>query len=317
VASNFFKLIVAFLAIVYSVVVGASTVVVYGVGTDRESAKKDAFRNAIENVCGTAVLSDKKIVNQKVEKNQIITYSSCYVENYKILNDYGDKLQIQVTVKSNQISSRLFSESNQESKFDSNSIKSQFDTLKEQRQQGDKLISAVFEDYPYRAYNLNKVKDPYIESDSRRNIYLMVPYDLTWNYNFITAMNQTFQLFNTKNGYGMITVMAKNPKNLILGKRNFYYLDDLERLDFIKSKFSYENDFRLKIQARDNRDNIIIDVCYRPAFQTNGNFYSIGMKNQLTIFGNDRNNGTVRIKLNTPAELIYSVTIDVVAAKDC
>jgi hypothetical protein len=317
VVSKIHKRILLLLVATFSTMVNANTIVVYGVGIDRESAKKDAFRIAIENVCGVAVLSDKKIVNHSVQKNEVTTYSSCYVENYKILKEYSDKLQIQVTVRSNSISSRLLSESNRESQFDTNSLKSQLDTLKDQQATGDKLVDAVFSDYPYRAYNLNKVKDPYIISDDRRKIYLMVPYDITWNYNFISAINDTFSLFQSNNGNGVITVMAKNPKNLILGKRNFYQIDDLKRLDHIKSKFNNENEMRLKVQANDNKGNRVLNVCFNPEYKAGGIFYSAGVRNQLTIFGNDRNTGTMKINLTIPADVIYDVYVDVIPQRDC
>lgn len=315
--SNFYKAFAALLVIGYSLTVNANTVIVYGVGVDRESAKKDAFRLAIENVCGTAVLSDKKIVNQSVEKNEIITYSSCYVENYEILKDQGNRLQLKVTVRTNSISSRLFSESNKESQFNTNAVKSQLDTLKAQQESGDKLVDAVFSDYPYRAYNLNKTKDPYIISDVRRRFYLMVPYDITWNYNFISAMNDTFSLFNSKTGNGTISVMAKNPKNLILGKKNFYRIDDLERLDYIKSKFNNKNEMRLKVRAKDSIGNTVLNICYSPEYKPGGIFYSAGVRNALTIFGNDRNTGTIQINLTFPANTIYDVYVDVVPQRDC
>lgn len=315
--SNFYKGLISLLVIGCSLTVNANTVIVYGAGVDRESAKKDAFRLAIENVCGTAVLSDKKVVNQNIEKNEIITYSSCYVENYEILKDQGNRLQLKVTVRTNSISSRLFSESNKESQFNTNAVRSQLDTLRAQQQSGDKLVDAVFGDYPYRAYNLNKTKDPYIMSDARRQVYLMIPYDITWNYNFISAMNDTFSLFNSRSGNGTITVMAKNPKNLILGKRNFYHIDDLERLDYIKSKFNNQNELRLKVRAKDNRGNSVLNVCYNPEYKAGGIFYSVGVRNEITIFGNDRNTGTIQINLTFPADVIYDVYVDVVPQRDC
>ena len=74
------KIATAILLSFAGIAVGAESITVYGYGADRESAKKDAFRTAIENICGTAVLSDREHFNGKTVHDQVISYSSCRVE---------------------------------------------------------------------------------------------------------------------------------------------------------------------------------------------------------------------------------------------
>lgn len=310
-------LAIASLALAANIAVGATSVTVYGYGADRESAKRDAFRTAIENVCGAAVLSDREHFNDRTVHNNVLSYSSCRVENYKIVEYDGNRIKVNVTLIDNKISQRLHSQSGERLNFDNHTVKAQVDSWKQEHKDGDKLIDEVFRDYPYRAYNLNQTKDPYIVSDSRRKIFLIVPYEVTWNYNFITAMNDTFSLFSSRKGYGSISVMGKNPNNLLLGRRDNYYLDDLERLDHIKSKFTNQNEMRIKVRARDYSGKNILNICYSPEYKAGGIFYSVGITDELTIFGNDRNKGEMKINLTFPADVIYDIYVDVVAARDC
>jgi hypothetical protein len=187
-----------------------------------------------------------------------------------------------------------------------------------EQKNGDELIDAIFRDYPYRAYRLNDTKDPYITNDNNRNIYLMVPYDIRWNYNFITSMNEAFKNIEVNNrGRGRITVMAKNPDDFLIGHKDDFYINDMSRLNYIKSKFMDQNELRLNIKAKDDRGVNILNMCYNPDYKAGGIFYSIGVNDELTIFGNDKNKGTLRIKLTFPAEVIYDIYVDVVAARDC
>jgi len=308
-------LAIASLFLAANIAVGATSITVYGYGTDRESAKRDAFKTAIEKVCGSAVLSDREHFNGKTIHNNLLSYSSCRVENYTILETESDRIKIRILLSDNKSSHRLFSQSDKRSRFDNELVRDQVDTWKFEQTNGDELIDEIFRDYPYRAYDLQKVRDPYITTDSYRNVYLMVPYDIRWNNNFITAMNETFSAIRNKNGYGVITVTGKTTRSLF-GRNNFY-IDDLHRLDHIKSKFMYQNEMRLAIKARDERGNSVINICYNPEYKAGGIFYSIGIKDELTIFGSDRNKGTVKINLTFPADVIYDVYVDVVAARDC
>jgi hypothetical protein len=310
------KAIIAVALLQACLTVNATTVTVEGVGVDREGAKRDAFRTAIENVCGTAVLSDREHFNNRTTHNKVTSYSSCRVEKYEILEGTDNKLKIKVTVTDNRIKERLYNESSSR-KFDGDILRAQVDTLKQEQESGDKLIDAVFRDYPYRAYTLKQTKDPYITSDNNRNLYLMIPYDIRWNYNFIEAMNDTFRLIETTRGKGTITVMAKNPDALLIGHKDDFRIHDSFRLEYIKSKFMDQNELRLNIKARDNSGKNILNICYNPEYKAGGIFYSIGVDHKLTIFGNDRNAGTMRIKLTVPAEVIYDIYVDVVAARDC
>ena len=311
------KAALAAFALASNIAVGATTVTVYGYGSDRESAKQDAFNTAITNVCGKAVLNDREHRNNVTVHDATSVYTSCRIDRFDIIESNQGRIKVKVTIVDNKSSHRLFSESNHRLEFDGNQVRSQLQNIKREQQDGDRMIDEIFRDYPYRAYNIVKNNNPYVTVDENRNVLLIVPFELRWNYNFITAMNETFSQIKNNRGYGVITVMAKNPDVLLLGSKDKYYIDDITRFNYIKNKFTKDNELRLSVKAKDYKGNNVINLCYNPEYKAGGIFYSVGVYDELTVFGNDRNRGAVKIKLTMPAEVIQDISLDVVAARDC
>lgn len=310
------KLAILSIAILACTTVTAQTITVYGYGPNREAAKLDAFKTAIENVCGSNVLSSKEFFNGNAVHNKVMAYSSCRVQNYRILDETQGKILFQVEVESIGLSNRLTNDSSSRMLFDDNQLRAQLSTYNIEKQKGDELIDEVFRDYPYHAYELRSTKKPYIVDDAARNFYLVVPYDLHWNKSYINVVRETMTLMQTKQGVGTVRILANNPKN-IWGYTTYHNLNDVYRIDKIKDKLSGENELRLKIVARDNKGKHIIDFCYSPEYKQGGIFYSIGIKNNVAFFGDDKSRGEVKIRLTIPAEVIYDISIDVVAERNC
>lgn len=311
------QLAIAIIATFASFAVSATSVTVYGVGTDRESAKRDAFRTAIENVCGIKVLSKRENFNDKNIFNEVLTHSTCRVISYKILEETNNPhtIKIDVTLHNTQLEDRLHGESNG-FRF-SGELKDHVEGYYKEKQTGDQLINLAFRDYPYRAYNLKQTKKPYITDDHFRNLYLVIPYKINWNYDFIQTMRDIFSNVDSRRGSAKITIVAKDPKAWMLGQRNDYYINDYSKLALIKEKFTGDNELRIRVQARDNKGKRILNICYSPEYKAGGIFYSVGVSRELTIFGNDVNEGQLEIRLNFPAEVIYDLSVDVAADRDC
>jgi len=311
------RLAIAIIALASNFAVGATTVTVYGYGSDRESAKQDALDTAVTNVCGKAVLSNREHFNGSTNHDKVSVYTSCRVSRFEILGYDDNRIKVRVTVSDNKSSHRLFSESNHRLEFDGNQVRTQLNDVRREQNRGDRYIDEIFRDYPYHAYNLHSNVKPYITNDANRDVYLVVPFELTWNYNFIVAMSETFSQIKNKRGLGVISISAKNPDDFVFGKKTNYYIEDWVRFNHIKSKFVLDNEMRLNVKARDKKGSPVINICYSPEYKAGGIFYSVGVSDELTIFGNDRNRGDIKIKLTTPADMIYDITVDVVAQRDC
>lgn len=310
------KLAISFVAILACTAVSAQTITVYGYGPNREAAKLDAFKTAIENVCGSNVLSSKEFFNGKTVHNKVMAYSSCRVQNYRILEENESRLLVQISVEGLDISKRLSSPHKNRHVFDNSQLRANIESYKDEKVLGDELIDEVFRDYPYHAYELKTTKEPYVFADATRNFYLVVPYDLRWNKNYVGAVRETMTLLQSKHGTGTVKILAHNPKTF-LGYTSYHNLNDVQRINQIKNRMSGENELRLNIVARDNAGRHVIDLCYSPDYKAGGIFYSIGVKNNISIFGDDKNRGEIKIRMTFPADVIYDVYVDVVAERDC
>jgi hypothetical protein len=57
-----------------------------GVGSSFDEAKESAFKQAIENRIGVLVLSDREVQSYKLLKDEILTYSAGYVDDYVVVS---------------------------------------------------------------------------------------------------------------------------------------------------------------------------------------------------------------------------------------
>jgi hypothetical protein len=310
------KLAITAIATFACIAASAQTITVYGYGANREAAKLDAFRTAIENVCGSNVLSSREFFNGNTVHNKVLSYSSCRVKNYQVLEEIEGKLLVQVSVEGLDISKRLASPNENRYVLDSSQLHANIESYKDEKKLGDELIDEVFRDYPYHAYELKTTKQPYVYADANRNFYLVVPFDLRWNKNYVNAVRDTMTLLQSKHGTGTVKILAHNP-NTFLGYTSYHNLNDIHRINQIKDRMSGRNELRLNIVARDNAGRHVIDLCYSPEYKAGGIFYSIGVKNNVSIFGDDKNKGEVKIRMTFPADVIYDIYVDVVAQRDC
>jgi hypothetical protein len=58
-----------------------------GTGADKTEALKDAYRDAIERAVGMYVDAEQMVKNEELVKDQILTQSNAYIEEYKVLKE--------------------------------------------------------------------------------------------------------------------------------------------------------------------------------------------------------------------------------------
>jgi len=293
---------IAALLLASDIAVGATSIIVDGYGSNRESSKQDAFRTAIEKVCGLEILSDREHVNSKTRNNKVQTYSQCRIVDYVVLDETVDSIRVKVIVESTK--NNGFFVHSPDNIFTEN-LSDVFDNYSIERESGDDFIISAFRHYPYHAYNL-KIYDYRIITDSRRDLFLQIPYQLTWNKNFVKHIDATLNLVGTRTGQGKMYVGRKR-----------YLIDDLTRLDLIKNQMTGNKDFRLRVKALDKSANHMFTVCHSPRYIPNGIFFSAGVYSELTIFPRDKNTDSIYIKLSQSDKNIHAIYVDVVAAKDC
>lgn len=292
----------AILLLASQIAVSATSITVTGYGANREASKQDAFKTAIEKVCGLEVLSDREHYNDKTRYNKVQTYSQCRIVDYTVLEDNIDFIKMHVMVET--ADRKGFFVTSPTNIFPDNLVDI-FDSYQFEKNEGDKLVLAFMRHYPYHAYNL-QVAEHNIISDSRRDLFLEIPYQISWNKDFLHSLDRLFNLIQTRTGAGKIYLDRKR-----------YLIDDTIRLDLLKKQITYENAIRIRVLALDKEAKKLFSVCHAPKYIPNGIFFASGVRDQLKIFTRDKNSGTIYIKLLENDKNIHAIYIDVVAYKDC
>ena len=304
----------------------ANAIQVSGEGSTFEEAKLNAFKTAIEYEAGTIVVSERDSTNYKLIKNEILVYSSAYITNYKIINTFKSGNQVHVVVdvdvSSNKISDRILGVGSKptmvESKHDT-----QYQTYIENKNNGDRILLQVLKDYPVKAFTVTQGPHA-LAVDVYRNAILEIPIEFKWNYNYITSLNDTLSALEDgshgllKQSPGNITIMAKDPKDYVFGKKSIYRFNDVLITQAIKESF-LQNQPRIQITIT-GRGVVVYKNCFVPDSFVGKRPAFFSTEVDLILYGNQVEKNIIKLELrNMPTLLRDAERIDlaVVAHKSC
>lgn len=324
------KYLYVIFALVCSNVFADNYVRVVGRGSTFEEAKTNAFKTAVEFRVGMVLLSDRETKNHELTKREIAIYSSGYVDNYKLLNQRVHNNQFEVVmdvfVSDSKISRRLLSNGIAIQQFENSRHSEQINSIIVEKQNGDKLLKQVMNDYPFKAYNIKQL--PYqLKFDSQRNLQLFVPYEIKWNENFVNAYREL--VYNLQEGIGQLghapgNVYFMTNQGYVESAQQFKFFD-LIRISAMRQHFINENEVRLELKIKDNTGKLIGRKCYYPNFVVGKNkpLYSLGRPNTVVIWQNEVENNHVQFNFNYNGDLsrlmffIHEIELSISRDKEC
>lgn len=307
------KKLILCLLLVCSNTVYASPVTVIGVGETFEEAKKNGFRNAIENVAGSVILRNLDVKNYDTVRNELLVYSAGYIDNYtitsKIVSNNGSpryELHMLVYVSKNKISKRLLTEYQNNNNFDNEQVQTTYQSVMDKRFDAHKILDSIFYDYPDRAFDLSHSYA--LAFNNRGNIILSIQYGFNWNPYFIDALKDTLASLEDadKHSAGMVSI-----------GRNNYYFNDITYIDKIKESMTFANAYQLQLIIKDGQENVLYSQCYTPHTGKGQSMYSIGGINRVSFFPKDTNLGNIEFKLPNNIKSFTSYDLKIVAAYNC
>lgn len=305
---------------------------VEGTGSTIELAKENAFREAIQLAVGTIVLSNRTIDLKEIKIDNISTYSAGYIDDFKILNLTKHNNQfiivLDVLVADSRLYDQVLSVGRTDSEVHGNKIHSTVQTYINQRNQADKMFAQLMHTFPDKAFIVSS-RNFTVYMDNYRNTTISVPYQLIWNYDFLASLNEALANFKDNNfnyfqhAPGNITIMAKNPKDFIIGERMHHKFKDTVFLENLEKLFTGNNEVRIKMNLRDANNNIIYSQCHTPVSLTGRKdpFYSLYDHRRMVIYGNEKENSNLEITMS-PRDInlikhISNIELAVVARKKC
>ena len=163
-------------------------------GDTLDQAKYRGFRTAVEQAVGTVVASQSQSQSQRLTQDEIITYSSGFVDRFEILEQNyvsdGIRIKMRVWVAESRLAHRLLGQSYNSQQVPGDRIGTQIETLLDERQQGDRLVNAVMQDYPHRAFDV-KVGKSRVKFDEYRRAIISTDVTIQWDSRFVDAINDT------------------------------------------------------------------------------------------------------------------------------
>lgn len=286
---------------------------VEGHGSNLEIAKEKAFREAIQIAAGTIVLSQRITTMQDIKQDNISVYSAGYITDFKIIrvsnNNNEVHVILDVLVSESKMFNQVLNSGGTDKPFNGNNVHGAATSYLNQRRQADHLLHQLLNTYPENAYNL-KTKSYTIYIDSDRNTILSIPFKLNWNYDFIVAFNEAMHKLNDSNfsfyqtAPGNVYVMAKNPKDYIIGERSHFKFKDVIFLENLK-KYIENNELRLQLILRNNQYDVIYKNCFVPQ-GIRGHmtpFYDVTNANRITIYGNTAEE--TELQLTVPSHRLH------------
>lgn len=164
---------------------------------NQKSARDLGFRESCNRAIGSVIASETESSNQRLERDNITNYSSCYVKKYQITNvqESGGlvTVEMEVVVSPNKVANRLLGESTvNDASLDADQHSARIDTFRESKQDGDKLLNSVLSDYPKRAWDL-KITGTKTSVDQYRNSAIHIHYEAKISENYIDSFNDVLK----------------------------------------------------------------------------------------------------------------------------
>ena len=165
-------------------------------GATAEQARLEGFRTAVNQAVGSVVATQTQTQNQRLTRDEIINYSSGFVDRFEILEqqNYGNQVQLKmrVWVAESRLAHRLLGQSYDSQQVPGGRIGAQVESMLEERQQGDRLIEAVMQDYPHRAFDV-KVGKSRVKFDEYRRASIITDVTIRWDQRFTEAVRTTLR----------------------------------------------------------------------------------------------------------------------------
>jgi len=276
-------------------------VVVHCTGDTLDNAKKRCFQNAIEDVVGLLLVSEKEVKNQNVVKNEIINYSAGYVDDYQILNQKveGKKISLEMLVRvaDSKIQDRILGKFTDKVSVNGDQYATQFESYIDHMESGDQLLKSLLHNYPERAFNI-KVTGHEYNLNSNRDSILTVYYELEWNQKYLKALNEALAKTSdpkSKEIQQHSIFIQSNPRDSFIGSTDGYYFNDDRRANFIKNTFVGK--ITVDASLVDERNNKVYTSCSNPMVFVGLFNDNSDKRSPYVIRGNEKDRDAIQFKI--------------------
>ena len=251
-----------------------------------DQAKESGFKLAIQEALGTFVTTEKVIKFDEVTRNDIVTYSGGYIQDFKIIKENRDKLSttlvMDVWVSESKIANRLLNTSANKGELDGRKIETQLSTIVKDKEDAFKLLYIILQEFPSKAFELD-IKKTNFQTLRKGTSIVEVPIEIQWSQKYLDSLKEALILLRDSNELRFKSSIGSRINNdvtvisigsLIFG--DFFYsgidasFNNDEMVDLF---YNYFNQAPLiKISLNDDFENEIVTNCFY--LQNRGNLFT-------------------------------------------
>ena len=301
---------------------------VAGEGGTADESKNNGFRLAVEQAIGNVISSETEANNGRIIRDEIINYSSGYVDRFVIVrqeaSNIGVRTVMKIWVRRSVLSNRLLNRTEKSGEVDGPRGSAQLNTINRERSTGDRLLTTVLNDFPKRAFDVD-LKTTDLKYRNRQGV-LEIQFRLSWNKDYLSSLWAALDATNQKTSRPRAIIVVTGPNPWVGHWRGTATYDDDIKLRLIAG-YLIQTRPTVSITVRSAQNQALIRQCFRWAeldhidgyHVREGNFVSIGnFNNTATINGGFRLDAIAHIAVNPGLlDLASRVEVDVVPGNTC
>lgn len=169
----------------------AYEIVVEGLGTSPEQSRSNGYRLAVEQALGSLISSESQVDQGRLKRDEIIAYSSGYVQRFEILDrrqsaDGTYHTTMRVWVGRSALADRLLASSTATGTVDGSQAQAQIQTLRQERETGDRLLATVLRDFPARSFDI--AMSPTRIQRQGRGAVIEQAFVISWSQDYLRSL---------------------------------------------------------------------------------------------------------------------------------
>lgn len=291
-----------------------------------DRAKSGCFKLAVEQTVGSLILTETHVQNNAKLRQDIIEYSSGYVDKYTILNKEVDdgavQLTMEVTVAESRIADRVLNRTKGTTSIDGDRLSTIAKSFTSQQTQGTAVLNTVAKDFSAQAFNI-KVVGTQLVQNYDRSVNMEVGYVMNWNWKYFQSLNAAMAAVaepvsnaerDAYKGYEVVSWM-KAPDAWIVGTRHTHRFRDPAKFETL-IRYLVDVAPVIKLEIIDSSGNAVVRHCYAMDL---GHYQFQMDKNLLVINGNYIERNVLPVKAIDPGKLqrFQRVTVIVSPRSEC
>ena len=297
---------------------------VTGEGSTLEQARQHGFRMAVERAVGTIVSSETEVENSRLQRDEIITYASGYVSDFRVDNQYvvdgRTRADMRVWVSHSALANRLLNASRDSGTVEGARISEQIRSVQNERQSADRLLATVLSDYPKRAFDISLDPARTVLTAQRQG-ELQLSFTVNWNKHYLTSLSEAVQAINQRTDCGKFFTGCKYTSSIVVQHKASSYFDDVNAYDRMQREMVLSRP-QVRLVIKDQNNTARFSQCFSlPELSHSGyasSYYADVSGYSAVINSQKIKKFTVNVDLSKlPTSHLDRVDIDIIRSNRC